>query len=318
MRALSRFFSRKKPFLSGYMIVRDVVDQGYPYLEAIRSALPVCDEFLISDGFSSDATWEGLEALRVRFPDKIRLFRDSWEGGTNHGEILAAMSNRLRERCGGAYCLNLQANEIIPRVSLEQIARLPLLYPKIDLFRLPFDTVMGRRLHWMVDFRNRLFRNDSDIVSLGDAYDVGWKPGVQRPACLDQWTVHLPLPVRRYRGLFPVNYIRKHENRLRLFQSPRSQHFTRKEVDFARRLLAQLQSTALPEAFWREIQRYFDERMWQDNPGDYQPGPNIPRKMSGFQNDQDGQLDHLSDLWEYDFRESLKAVERPADVVVSL
>lgn len=35
------------------MIVRNVAVQGYPYLEAIRSALPICDEFLVSDGFSS-------------------------------------------------------------------------------------------------------------------------------------------------------------------------------------------------------------------------------------------------------------------------
>ena len=42
--------------ISGFMIVKDVLRQGYPFVEAIASALPICDEFLISDGYSTDGT----------------------------------------------------------------------------------------------------------------------------------------------------------------------------------------------------------------------------------------------------------------------
>ena len=36
--------------ISGFMIAKNLLKQGYPFVEAVASALPVCDEFLISDG----------------------------------------------------------------------------------------------------------------------------------------------------------------------------------------------------------------------------------------------------------------------------
>jgi hypothetical protein len=89
--------------ISGFMIVRNVASQGYPFLEAALAALPVCDEFLISDGESSDATWKALEALRDKHPDKVKLFRDSWGGDASRGAVLARMTNALRRRCAGEY-----------------------------------------------------------------------------------------------------------------------------------------------------------------------------------------------------------------------
>ena len=62
--------------ISGFMIVKNVVCQGYPFLEAIVSALPVCDEFLISDGFSTDHTWDALQLLKAKYPVKIKLLQD--------------------------------------------------------------------------------------------------------------------------------------------------------------------------------------------------------------------------------------------------
>jgi len=36
--------------ISGFIILKDVLKQGYPFVEAIASALPICDEFLIAEG----------------------------------------------------------------------------------------------------------------------------------------------------------------------------------------------------------------------------------------------------------------------------
>jgi len=38
------------------MIVRNALNQGYPFLEARAQALPVCDEMLLGDGGSTDGT----------------------------------------------------------------------------------------------------------------------------------------------------------------------------------------------------------------------------------------------------------------------
>ena len=49
--------------ISGFMVVRDVYKQGYPFVSAIASALQVCDEFLISDGYSTDGTFEIIQEI---------------------------------------------------------------------------------------------------------------------------------------------------------------------------------------------------------------------------------------------------------------
>ena len=66
--------------ISGFMILKNAISQGYPFLEAIIAALPICDEFLVSDGNSQDGTWEALQFLHRRHSDKILLFRDEWHG----------------------------------------------------------------------------------------------------------------------------------------------------------------------------------------------------------------------------------------------
>ncbi len=40
--------------ITGFTTIRNGIVQGYPFLETIASALPICDEFLVSDGYSTD------------------------------------------------------------------------------------------------------------------------------------------------------------------------------------------------------------------------------------------------------------------------
>ena len=44
--------------VSGFSFLRDGVKLGYPFVESIRSALPVCDEFIVAVGRSDDGTLE--------------------------------------------------------------------------------------------------------------------------------------------------------------------------------------------------------------------------------------------------------------------
>ena len=65
------------PAISGFMIAKNVIRQGYPFAEAIASALPICDEFLISDGYSDDGTFEMLQKISS-LNKKIKLSRTEW------------------------------------------------------------------------------------------------------------------------------------------------------------------------------------------------------------------------------------------------
>jgi hypothetical protein len=307
-----RWLSSPVP-LSGYMVVRNVVRQGYPYLEAIQSVLPWCGEFLVQDGYSTDETWEGLQLLRERYPKKIRLFREKWVGSTHGGQVLAEMSNRLRRKSRGRFCLNLQANEVVPMAAAREMAQLPGLYPEADLFKLPFLTFMGPRLAWMQQYRTRLFRNDPNLVSLGDAYDVGVGPSRNRRRRKDYcWKqVELSEPIRRYRGLYPANFLRKMEGRLELFQAEHASYFTAKELAYGRKILEGLCRTSdAPQVFWERMRIYLEDLMWRDNENGMCPEQDTVRPMRGFLAGAFSPMEHLSDKWEYDFAESCRMIRQ--------
>lgn len=52
--------------VSGVYTCRNSIEVGYPFVEAILSALPLCDEFLINDGGSVDGTLATEHEPRIR------------------------------------------------------------------------------------------------------------------------------------------------------------------------------------------------------------------------------------------------------------
>jgi hypothetical protein len=302
--------------ISGFMILKNAISQGYPFLEAIVAALPICDEFLISDGYSLDGTWDALQFLYRGHSDKIRLFRDEWRGPVRSGEILAVMTNVLLERCTGSYCLYIQGNDILHECYLQTLRRLPILYPNTDMFKLPFYTVMGASLLWMFDFRWRLFKRKDYIRATGDAYDVGFVPKrlLFQPRKLLDYALHatgericyLPRPVYKYRALFPRNYLTKLESRPDMYQAPNLTYFWKKEHRYALTVLEEVLSEGQPpEVFWQKMKSYFDEAMWTDLPDGLVPSSGLPRYCIGELKESPETVRHLLGRWEYNVQDSL-------------
>ncbi len=297
------------------MIVRNVVAQGYPFVEAIAAALPICDEFLVSDGYSSDGTWKALTALAASHPAKIRLFQDEWRGSTERGGIIAAMTNVLKPRCRFEYCLNLQANEIIHEAAAAQIRDLPALYPGVEIFRMPFLTLLGTDLTWHVDFRRRLFRNSPSIVSKADGFDCGYDPRLmwREPHKLYRYILHrtgerviyLPRPIYRYRALFPEQYVAKLEQHCALYTRST---FLHRELEFARRVWAATNTDrSSPGEFWVAMREFFDDAMWQPRASGAPP-KDVPRRMIPFSDPPPGIMRPLAGKWRYDVDSSLDAL----------
>ena len=88
--------------ISGFTIVKDVLRQGYPFVEAIASALPICDEFLISEGYSTDGTYEVIQRI-VSLNKKVKVFRQHWPAANNRkrGAWHALLLGILRMRSVG-------------------------------------------------------------------------------------------------------------------------------------------------------------------------------------------------------------------------
>jgi len=311
-----RKMARERPQLTGFMVVRNTVTLGYPFLEAILSVLPICDTFLVSDGYSDDETWPALEKLKAAYPEKIQLSRDRWTRAPDDGAVIAKVSDKVRQRCPGRRCLYLQANEVLPEEGLEALVGLVQQFPETRMFRLPFLNIMGVRQLWFADYRRRLFQNDGLVRVGGDGYDVGFDRGrlLRRPYLMLQHLLHrqgerigyLPRPFYRYRALFPGNYLAKLEVRREMMRNPSLRYFWDIEHGFAQQLIEKISpADQHVEAFWEEMRAYFDEALWAEGSKAVTPGPGLPRRSVGRVDFVPQAIAHLVGKWTYDLNDSL-------------
>jgi len=312
--------------ISGFTIVKNAVDLGYPFIESIRSALSICDEFIISEGYSSDRTWEGVEALARRFPDKIRVRRDRWADTPDDGVVIARVSNLALSECTSEYCLYLQANEILHEDSLEPIAALPCRFPGADLFALPFYNILGPDRLWLVQNRYRLFRRKAGVCVSGDGYEaefdweqamrakLGLRPTRVATYLLDRSMLlmnrprrvlaRLPQPIYRYRALFPSNYLQKIATRKAM---ARKKHLLE---NWANEAVAASKAAEKwnhqPAEFWDEMSRFFIGLNAAANEADIRDsGIQNPSRISGSPE----VMNNIKETWSYSFDASLREID---------
>jgi hypothetical protein len=228
--------------ISGFMTLKNVVKTGYPFVEAIAAILPVCDEFLISEGYSIDGTYEICEKM-AQLNKKIKVFRDEWPSARRYN-VIADVTNRVRAKCNGDYLFSIQANEIIHEESIAFLKALPEIYPKGIAFSLPFIHIV-RDCRFYEDFRVRFTKNVDNIVAIGDAWTMGSSKsfikselfkGIRHPKKLRRYiykgieltyanpgvsdlsrAIYLPKPIYRYWSLFPRDYLEKCQKHIEMF-----------------------------------------------------------------------------------------------------
>lgn len=224
------------PGISCFMIVRNCIKQGYPFAEVMANAMPLCEEFLVSDGYSTDGTFEALERMAAS-NRKIRVYRYEWPiGKVEGGRIFADATNALRAKCKSDYIFSLQANEVIHEDSLEFIRQMPEVFRGVDAFSLPYLSLLCE-IKFLENFRVRLCRNVPYIQAVEDAWTLGlsrqfmarellgslvrpkrlllyFAKGMERtyadPGYARRTTaVYLPKPIFRYYSMTPKNLLDK-------------------------------------------------------------------------------------------------------------
>lgn len=97
--------------VSGFSFVKNAVKLYYPIEEAVRSALPLVDEFVIACGDSDDGT---TDLIRSIGDPKIRIIETVWDTRHFvHGAVNAVQSNIALDACSGDWCFYLQADEAV-------------------------------------------------------------------------------------------------------------------------------------------------------------------------------------------------------------
>jgi glycosyltransferase involved in cell wall biosynthesis len=274
--------------ISGFMVVKNVIKQGYPFLEAIASALPICDEFLISDGYSDDGTYEVLQRITNLNP-KVKVYQYRWPDKKDPS-VLADVTNEVRGKCRFQYIFSVQANEIIHEQTALFIKALPSMLPEIETFCLPYIQLLNN-YKFSEEFRLRFSKNLPRIVAIDDAWTLGISSDFVRnkklrslanPRRLSNhlsngiWYVYanlcrgplsramyLPQPIFRYWSLFPRNFLEKYQRHIEL--SLFSKSFLKKYQNFEE-LQPSLQSHVDdPEVFWKLCFKILSEARFNQN-----------------------------------------------------
>jgi len=105
--------------VSCFSIIRDGVRLGYPFEESIRSALPLCDEFVVAVGESDDGTRGRLQAMRE---PKLKIIDTRWnERVRTHGYVVAQQKMIAQYNCTGDWAFYLECDEILHEDDVERV-----------------------------------------------------------------------------------------------------------------------------------------------------------------------------------------------------
>jgi hypothetical protein len=104
--------------ISIYTAMRDCRRQDYPYLEMLRHHLPLADEIVVNEGYSTDGTFERISSI----DPKIKVFRTRWERPSGENWWIH-FKDEARRRCTGDWCIHLDCDEFIPDWDFEEIRR---------------------------------------------------------------------------------------------------------------------------------------------------------------------------------------------------
>lgn len=198
--------------ISGFSYIRNGFEYSYPFLEAIQSVLPVCDEFVVAVGDSADGTREAVAKLDA----KIKIVDTIWDMNFREGgKVFAQQANIALDNTTGDWAFHIQADEVIHENDLPKITSAIKQYnsdKRVEGFILPFLHFWGsydyirtsRRVH---KYEVRIFRNNKSVRSFGDsqgfrqyssntAYDQGEKGRKLKVKKIDA-------PIYHYNGVRP-------------------------------------------------------------------------------------------------------------------
>jgi hypothetical protein len=105
--------------ISGFTFIRNGVKFDYPFIESIKSLLPLCDELIIAAGNSEDDTVQRIESLNS---SKVIIIPTVWDESLRKGgAVLAGQTNKALDQVSGDWAIYLQADEVLHEKDYDSI-----------------------------------------------------------------------------------------------------------------------------------------------------------------------------------------------------
>lgn len=181
--------------ISGFTMLRNGSKFDYPYLESLRSLLPLVDELVVNVGVGEDDTLTHIQnfakevGLNLGGESKVQIFESIWDFQNPEkrkgGKILAEQTNLALGKCSGDWCIYLQADEVIHeadysliREAINRATSQPdvegLLFDYIHFYG-SYDVIQKTRSSYRREVR--AIRRSSGAVSVGDAQSFRKRSG---------------------------------------------------------------------------------------------------------------------------------------------
>jgi hypothetical protein len=110
--------------VSGFTFLRNGRKLGYPFVESIRSILPIVDEFIVALGPSDDGTEETLRGIG---DPKIHIIATRWNTGMRSdysikGFVYGQQKSIALFNCSGDWAFYLEGDEVVHENDLPKIS----------------------------------------------------------------------------------------------------------------------------------------------------------------------------------------------------
>ena len=207
----------EKQRLAVFSIIKNGIQNGYPFVEAFGSWLDYCDHVFVLDGGSTDGTDIVLQQM-AELSDKFTFASSPWPARSSGGSAIAEFTNRALDMIKPAadLLMYVQADEIFPRETRQKMRDWkdtnPVEFTRYVLFWNSFYKVIvfdeNTRTRSTAWHAIRLFPSNIEIRSKGDglSFDIGGKA-----------TIPIDDEILHYGWNFPVNILQKHVSHANLY-----------------------------------------------------------------------------------------------------
>ena len=161
--------------ISGFTFIRNGNVLGYPFVAAIRSLLPLCDEIIVNVPRSTDGTRESVQAIN---DPKIRILESEWDEEQRHaGLALSHHTNLALGQCTGEWCIYIQGDEVLHESGIplmRSVMEREVHHPAVQGLLVDYTHFYGSYWTYACSFgwyqqEVRVVRRDPSIRSRGDA-----------------------------------------------------------------------------------------------------------------------------------------------------
>jgi hypothetical protein len=207
--------------ISGFTFIRNGASLGYPFVPAIRSLLPLCDEVIVNVPRSTDETLSEVAAIK---DPKIRIVESEWDDNQRTaGLALSHHTNIALDQCTGDWCVYVQGDEALHEdgiPSMRGVMERELNNPQVQGLLVDYTHFYGSYWTEVYSFgwyyqEVRVVRRDPNIRSVGDAQGFRTRQNEK---------LHVKNSGGRYfhygRALRPDLSVKKRENLATLYTGP--------------------------------------------------------------------------------------------------